>query len=221
MSFAFILDVCTWAAPIVLLIGIATGTLLYSLLDPIHRVLLVYCVTALLTDLTSRVFGELYNNNLFLIPLFGLAELGLFAVLYYKYLLGSQSKVLLLCLLSGLGFIAFETIAVYALDPGSFQSYSRVVDPFFIVLLSVLYFRKLGQEEIIHTELLQLNTVILLFFSLNLIFFLPVNFLINEHSPLKFWFWLANLVLTLCFYSFLIRSIWKRGKTRRHLHYGS
>jgi hypothetical protein len=60
-----------------------------------------------------------------------------------------------------------------------------------------------------------------IYFSLNLIFFLPVNFLINVASSVKFYFWSANLLLTISFYTFLCKEIWKNGSTRKRLRSGS
>jgi hypothetical protein len=49
---------------------------------------------------------------------------------------------------------------------------------------------------------------------LNIIIFLPLDFLISEDSIFNFYIWFANLGVTVLFYLFLIYSIWKNGRIR-------
>ncbi len=216
MFFKDLIYYATYLSPLLLLLGLIVGGLYYKYLSPQHKTLYYYLLAAIIIDILGRIFEAAYGNNLILIPVFGVLELISFSVLYYLHLLKTKSIPLLLIICAGLFYIIFEIWTVKSVDPKVFQSYSRVVDAFIIVLMSILfYLKKVDEDDAIELNLFSLNAAILIYFSLHLIFFLPINFLINESSQLKFYFWSVNLLVTLSFYLFLIRSIWKNGKTQK------
>lgn len=217
MTTKLLVEAMTYSLPLLLLAGLVLTSMWFTALDNIHRLFFCYLSMALLVDILSRFFGIFLRNNLLLIPLFGLLELGFFTVLYWRFFLQKQPRILLIVPLAALGFIVWETSLGSWLTPERFHAYSRVVDPIAVVFMCMLHFREIGDAFPVPAERMRLNSGILLFFSLNMVFFLPVNFLINVPAQLKFWFWLANFFLTLLFYAFLIREIWKNGKTQRSL----
>ncbi|MCW3083858.1 MAG: hypothetical protein JWP12_1224 [Bacteroidetes bacterium] len=217
----FFIELFTYCMPLLLIAGVIIGLFRFLALNAVHRLLLGYLAMALIIDVLSRIFGIVMHNNLLFIPLFGFLELAFFTWLYFRYFLPSQSRFLLIVPVIGLGFIAWEFYQGEWMDPLHFNAYSRVVDPVTVVFLCMLHFREIGNAVPLAVERMRMNSAILLFFSLNLVFFLPVNFLINVPSQLKFYFWLANLILTMAFYTFLIFEIWKNGKTRPSLVPGS
>ncbi|AWG24380.1 hypothetical protein [Flavobacterium kingsejongi] len=220
MTFYELLDLFTFVSPIVLFVGVVTGVYCYRSLDLSHKVIMYYLLIALSTDIISRIYGHVYGNNLIFILIFALLELGVFSILYYN-LLKKNKKVFLIGIGIAVLFMLWEIWSLKMLHVADFQSYSKVVDTFLIVCFSIAYFfEKINSQTQTEWDLFLLNSVILGFFSLNLIFFLPINYLINETSILKFYFWFANLILTLLFYVFLTRAIWKNGRTHKQLHRG-
>ena len=219
MSFFVILDVITYASPILLLYGCLIGLRYYESLGHVQKLVLIYFLMCLIIEISSHVISIIYKNNLLFIPLFGLLELIVLTTLYRKYLLRKENKILNYSILASIAFILYELISISYFDVAGFQSYSRVIDTFLIVCMSLLFLKQKinGEPNFKHFVL---NAVILVYFSLNLIIFLPINFLINEGSMLKFYFWMANLIFTLFFYTALIFILWKHGKAQRQLLYG-
>lgn len=212
MTFYQFLDYLTYLSPALLLTGIGIGMYRYKSLDLSHKMLLLYISVALCTDLTSRIYGHLFGNNLIFIILFSFFELIIFTILYQFCFFEKKSRTLFLLTLVASGFIIWELGSLHKINPKQFQSYSKVMDAFVILLYTLTYFfQKVGKYKTTQTEQLRLNAAILIFFSLHLLFFLPINFLINVSSGVKFYFWMANLVLTLIFYAFINWEIWKNG----------
>ena len=221
MTFYEILRLSTLLSPAVLLIGTILGFYFYRYLDKIYRGITWFLLIMLLIDSTGR-FIEDYGNNLLVLLFYSLVEMLLFIFFYYTYLFKAKHRFILgLCFIALL-YIIWEIITLQNVEANSFQSYSKVVDNFVIITLCLAYFHeRINIFKESKWENFRLNAVILVFFFINMIFFLPINFLINESTGLKFYFWLGNLVITVAFYSYLTHSIWKNGRTRRLLPSGS
>ena len=95
-----------------------------------------------------------------------------------------------------------ETSLINSKDVTSFQSYSKVFIAFLIVFMSLYYILQQikREQKIVHRNLV---FAIITYFSLELIFLLPLNFLINYKSELVFYIWLLRLSSNLLFYSYL------------------
>ncbi|WP_286911807.1 hypothetical protein [Flavobacterium sp. UBA4197] len=218
MTFYQVLDYLTYLSPALLLSGIGIGLFRYKSLDISHKLIMLYFATALCTDLVSRIYGQLFGNNLIFIIVFSLLELIVFSILYQFCFFEKKSRTLFALIAVAIGFIIWELFSLQTISPQQFQSYSKVMDAFVIILLAITYFfQKVGRNKETPKDVLRMNAVILIFFSLHLLFFLPINFLINVSSELKFYFWCANLVITLLFYAFLNWEIWKNGLSRKPL----
>jgi hypothetical protein len=97
-------------------------------------------------------------------------------------------------------------------DPFKFYSYSRAIDAILIVVFSIVhFFDQLGEDSKEARLEFMLTAGFLIYFSLNIIFLLPFNFLINWKSELKFYFWFAFSLSILIFYFYLIALIWING----------
>lgn len=215
MTFLEILSLFTNLSPIILTVGIFLGIFCYKKVDTLRKILIFYLCVMLLLDLTARYLGEVYGNNLVLIPIYGFSDLTMFSIFYYFLGIKNNKKIklfLILILILSAAFTFSEVMKVYNLPSSEFESYSKVISTLVIVFLSLGFFlEKIYMKKNISSDMFMLNSGILLFYSLNLIIFLPIDFLING-SELKFYFWLVNLVITLTFHTFLITSIWKNGK---------
>lgn len=212
----WIIETLTLGSPLILFFGIILGLKYYARLDDFHRLLLLYLFVALIIDLLGRIMAFYFNNNLILIPIFGLLELLLLSSIYFKYLIGIKNKLWAIPIAILVLFNLYEILNLINIEPKDFYCNSRVLDSLAIVIMSIIFYIKtIANEDPIKPGLLFLNTIIFAFHSLNLILYLPINFLINEQSNIKFHFWSISLFLTLIFYVSMIRIIWMHGKNHK------
>ena len=218
MSLDDIFEFIMYLSPVFLIVGVSVGTYFYESLSKVYKILLLYLWVCLMIDLLGHISAITLGNNLVFIPIFGIVELVIISLLYRKFLL-VKNKALGVIILLAVSYMLYELVHLTYFEPTKFQSYARVIDTFLLVSMSLLYtFQKVRQEP--NMNYFSLNSTILIYFSVNLIIFLPINFLINEASMLKFYFWIANLIFTLLFYAALTLIIWKHGKTQRQLRFG-
>lgn len=224
MHFNEILQLLNFLSPTILFIGLCIGCFFYKNLDSVHKWMLFYLLAMILVDFSSRIFRS-DGNNLIILPAFSLIEVLLFIVLYKRYLLKKNHKILTFLALCGIVYIITEIFMNFIIKDvvaKDFQPYAKVVDNFIVIISAfVFFYEKINIFKESKWDYFRLNAVIIVFFSLNMIFFLPFNFLINESSGLKFYFWLGNLIITVLFYSYLTHCIWKNGRTHKLLPSGS
>jgi len=219
MDFLKFYNLLNFVSPVILIVGLIFGFYTYRSLDVIHKSITVYLAVMLLVDITGRIFGHYRGNNLIVLLAYSLIELLLFLYFYYKFLFKIQHKVIIGLSVLAISYIFWE-IYVFNPDAKKFQTYSKIVDNFMIIMLALAFFyEKISVFKESKWNNFKLNAVILVFFSINMLFFLPYNFIIN--AAIGFWFWLGILISTSLFYLYLINSIWKNGRTRRLLPSGS
>jgi len=216
VEFYDLVNFSTYLSPVFLVLGVGIGIYFFKSIDIFHKILVVYLASMLSIDMLARVFGEVYGNNLIFIPILGFTELLLFSVFYYFSGLHENSAIkFFLFGITAISFLfsAWEIYKVYDIPIEEFESYSKAISTFVVVLLSIGYFiENIRKRKNISAGEFLLNSGILMYFSLELILFLPIDFLINDDSGLKYYFWFANLIFTLVFYNFLIISVWKNGR---------
>ena len=169
-------------------------------------------------DLASRFLGG-SGNNLIILPLFSLIELAFFVFFYNKYLLNKANKILAGIGVAGALFIVAEILQYFVfntLNVKQFQPYAKVADNFIVIIMALVFFyQKMNSYSETKWDNFKLNIAILIFFTFNTIIFLPFNFLINESSGVKHYFWIGNLVMLLLFYIYLTSLIWKNGRVKQ------
>jgi hypothetical protein len=199
-------------------IAFILSVIVYKKLDPLHKSLRTYLFLMLVVDITSKVLGRVYNNNLILLPIFSFVELAFFIYFYNVYLLKKRNYVLMGIGLTGLMFIIAEFLQYFifnTLDIKQFQPYAKVTDNFIIVLMALtFYLQKMNDFRETKWDNLRLNTVILIFFTLNAIMFLPYNFIINSTGDAKFYIWTINMIIMLLFYTYLAIAIWRNCRSK-------
>jgi hypothetical protein len=214
-------NIISFTSPFVLLVGVLFGVLKFRRLKKSNQLLVFYLGFSLTFDLLSRYFGYIAQSkyNLFLIPIYGFLELGFLSVLYYRYILRSKSKYLL-------SFIVFMHLLILVeiffgkglFHPESFQSFGKVIADASIILYSIYFYLKIFKGQIpIRSEYAFLNAVVLIYFSINLIIYLAINFLVNAQFKLVVAFWIINLLSVIIFELILISLLWKDGRTRKTL----
>lgn len=220
MNIPFLLAIITYIIPIVLIAGIGIGIYYYKFIKKEYRLLLLYLGICLVTDIISRIVGVIYGNNLIFIVIFSFLELLFFSIYYQIAFFKRRIWVYTIISSIALIFIAWEIVDLWNVPPSEFQSYSRVISGFFIIAIAINYLFEKIEEKQKQSSLIKLNYAFIIFYSLHLIFFLPINFLINVPSSIKFYFWSANLLLMVTFYVYLGREIWRNGLTQKRLHSG-
>lgn len=216
MDIAKTVTTITWFSPSILLIGICIGIYFYNSLNAINKSISFYLLVMLLVDLSGRVLKYTYGNNLIVLPIYSLLELIMFVLFYYKFLFKAKHRLILGLSIMAMLYIVWEIINLERLETRKFQSYAKVADNFVIITLALgFFYEKINIFKESKWDNFRLNAVILIFFSINMLFFLPINFLINERSGLNHYFWISNLVITILFYLFLISFIWKNGRIRK------
>lgn len=219
MTFYDFVKLLALFSPVMLLIGVMIGVYKFKYLDIYHRGITIYFVMLLVIDIASRFLHT--GNNLFILLIYSLLELIIFIYFYYKYVYKRHHILLLVMSFLSITYLIYE-IVIFEFETKKFQTYSKVVDNFTIVMLILTFFHeRINLFKDSKWDNFRLNVVLLVFFSINLVFFLPYNFLINESTDLKFYFWLGIVISTVAFYSYLTHSIWKNGRTRRLLPSGS
>jgi len=207
----------TVAACIVLVLGLVVSVALYKKLDGMHKSLAVYLGLMLGVDLLSRLVGYvLSNNNLIVMFIFTFIELSFFMYFYKRHLFKKRQRALTLIGFAGLAYMVGEALLIFVfrgLDFKQFQPYSKVVDNFIIILMALGYLHeKMNRFREDRWGNFRLNSIILVFFTLNTIVFLPFNFMINEKSGVQFYFLTGNAIVISLFNLYLMYEIWKNGR---------
>lgn len=216
MTFYDFVDLSTNLIPLCLFTGLGLSARRFNRLDKTYRLLTCYLLLAFVADILSRVLAYTNNNNLPLVLLFGFFELLFFAVLYFSAWLKKPSYIMRMLVAAGLAYMLWEIFGLRFRETNAFQSYVRPADAFLVVLLSLTFFaEKIRRHEHPEWPLFRLNTAILVYSSASFVFFLPMNFMINQRSDTKMAVWLAYILVTLLFYIFLIREICINGSNRK------
>lgn len=176
-------------------------------------------IFALLIDIASRIFMLTIKYNLFLIPIFGLMELFLFSFIYYKYIFRTYNKIALAVIIVAIVVVVQDLFFREKLfDPSRFNSFGKVVSDLVILFAALLHiFRSMNSSLPFRKDYLILSFVLLFYFSINMLFTVAINFLVNEKMNIVFAFWAINLIFTLLFYIALSLLIWQNGRIRKSL----
>lgn len=219
MNFIEILQQLNYASPISLLVGLIIAIYYRNRLDKLHKTIAFYLFLMLSVDITSRFIKEIFSTNLIMLLIYSFVELLFYLYLYRQCLFKKKYLSLSIIGVVGLLYILGEILLFVVfkeLNPKEFQPYSKVVDNFIVILMALLFFHeKINAFNDTKWTNFRLNIAILLYFTINLLVFLPFNFLVNESTGLKFYFWTINLIITVLFYIYLTSLIWQNTKKSR------
>lgn len=222
MDFEEIIKYLPKITPLLLVVGLLIGIIRFRFLNGIHRSLLLYFLLMLIIDLAGRILKAYFGMNLILFPIYSLVEMCFFIYFYKRHFLKSANLFISLLGISGALFIFGEILYYFVFNefnPKQFQPYSKVVDNFVVILIVMRFlYEKINKFQETKWDNFPLNIVVLAYFTLNLIFLLPFNFLVNESTGIKFYFLYTNIVLMVVFYIYLICSVWKNGRLQ-HLSF--
>jgi len=173
---------------------------------------------ALVADITFRLIGD-RGPNLFFIPIYALFELALLSYWYYHYLLNRSKTVIYLAIFTVFAIVLDLVFLSNLFSIKDYQSYGKVMADAAIIFYTVLFYWR-GLRKIPSNELLQLNTAVLCYFTINFLMFASINFLVNASSEIITVFWVMNILVTFLFYSLITYRLWQHGKTPKPLQFG-
>ena len=203
---------------VVLTVGFSLGIFTYRKLDVLHQNIFVYLGLMLGVDLAGKLCDHYLHVNVIMFPIFSFIELFFYIYLYNKYLFYKPSKIIIGLGCVGLVYIVAEFLQYFVfntLNIKQFQPYSKIADNFVIILMAlVFYYQKMNSFNETKWTNFKLNTVILIYFTINAIVFLPFNFIINETIGVRFYIWTINVVIILLFYIYLTALVWKNGRKK-------
>lgn len=199
-----ILKILIWIITLILLVGVIIGYSSFKYSNIITKSITVYLAVMLLADVVGKIYFLLGINNQFILPVYSFVELLLFTFFYNKYMLSKRYKILIAINILAMFFILWDIVTFSFTSAKDFQSYAKVFDNFGIILLALTYcYEKLDQPSVAKWKNFRLNIVIAVFFTINLIFFLPYNFIINDNAGIQFYFWFGIAIITIIFYIYL------------------
>jgi hypothetical protein len=206
-------------SPIVLLTGVIIGTINIKKNPEIGQLIFGYFIAGLLLEITSRYWGQVNEakNNLIFLSISGIVDFLFFTVLYIRFFFGRKRTWLLFLSFPTLILLFYMMYHKAALIPSAFDAYDKVICDGIIVFYALLSSYDLinGKEEV-RTDVMRVNAVVLLFFSLDLLFSLTTNFLINAGTHFVIYFWILRFVLLTTLYTTLAYTLWQIGKNRKH-----
>ena len=188
----------TYLVPLILSILIVyTGT--KSPFNVLKFALLGYLITSLAFYFMGEFLGTIFNNNLILIPIFGVIELLWFSLIY-RVITGDRRYYLItipsfFCLIYELNTIDFHL-------PVHVESYTRFVSTLSMLILALFYCFTLlkNKWKTYVPSLFFFNAALLIYASFSCLYYLPLHFLLNGESESKFLLWFINIIITLLFY---------------------
>ncbi|PRD56652.1 hypothetical protein [Sphingobacterium gobiense] len=219
------LDAATWSIPILLTLSLAALICYRKAANPWDYYVFAYLAIALIVDLSSRYWLSFHTDNLVFVQLYALAELMLVGIMYMRFFLTRLRKIGWLLLFFTGSFVTWE-FAHHILqdtdqDFSYYQSYSRVVVSATLVtygLMSLL--QRVRRSERMDHQKVRLIVALTFYYSLNFIFYLPINFFVTAHTHFKFLLWAINLLVTNVFYIYLTLYLWRFGKKKKPLFSG-
>ncbi len=219
MDISLFMRSLTLVSPIVLLTGVIIGTINIKKNPEIGQLIFGYFIAGLLLEITSRYWGQVNEakNNLIFLSISGTVDFLFFTVLYIRFFFGRKRTWLLFLSFPTLILLFYMMYHKAALIPSAFDAYDKVICDGIIVFYALLSSYDLinGKEEV-RTDVMRVNAVVLLFFSLDLLFSLTTNFLINAGTHFVIYFWILRFVLLTTLYTTLAYTLWQIGKNRKH-----
>ncbi len=204
--------------PAILLVGVVVGTIYFKSLSPIYRGFTIYLWLCLIFDFFNRLFGHVFENNLMLIPIFGLFEFTFFSVMYRYYLFDKNYRWISPFFCFVLFIMLYDTFYAFGLPIVEYQSYTRILDSLAILIYGFVFLFQLLSKNLRYAKtMLKVIATSIFYGAISLIVFLPINFLIKAESKndVRLWVFSIHFVATSMFYIELILAIWKSGKTQQ------
>lgn len=182
-------------------------------IDRFHKFLFFYLCMMLFMEVLSHYVALILNTNHSVLSLYALTELCFFTVLYQQFFLKENFKKLLPIAVTGALYILAEFFYYFVFNdfnPQSYQPYCKVAENIVVLLiaLNVLNSGVFANDAAAWGKF-WFNVVIIIFFTLDTLFFLPFNFFVNAPLNSKFVFWMVHLFSVVLFYGYLTSLVFK------------
>ena len=201
-------------------IPLLCGALIFRVVPKPIRYLTILAGFALITEIISTVLAKENTSNLFLFHIYPSIEFVLFLLIYQTYFRsGKEQKALRAIGGLFLLFSIFNTLFIQHIR--EFNTHGRALECLLLVVLSIAYLQmkilKVGTPDSQDRSMFWINTAVLLYFPLNLVFFLMSNYLL-KHIPdqLHITLWTVHAYLSIAQYllfTIAIYTAWRRQKS--------
>ncbi|WP_074961422.1 hypothetical protein [Flavobacterium akiainvivens] len=159
----------------------------------------------------SYIIEKWSDNNMILLHIYSFVELSFMLYLYKKEMFRKPQRFLTILGIAGLCYIFAEMLLIFVfkgLSLKDFSPYAKVADNFIIILFALAFI----SERVNHFQEkewgnFRLNIIFLVFFTINTLFFLPFNFMVNAGTITKFYFFAGHLTILALFYLYLTFEI--------------
>ncbi len=175
-----------------------------------------YLMLALLFAVSGLIIGKLYGYNLFMIPLFGLADY----FFWSRFFTLKKSKWRKQLVWMDTLLVVYVFFEVYQLSAGKdflVIPGASLANLFIVIVMIYSYLKVFRIESAISWGIYSLVFVYALF---NCFFYLFLDFSIYWEDEYKFFVWLFRSFLLHMFYLFLPYYQWKIGKNPQHFSFG-
>ncbi len=195
------------------------GLLLFQRAEKSIRYLTVLLGIACITELTSKALAIRGISNLFLFHIYPVAELFLFTLIYRPHFRTARARNTL----SGtaIGFLIFTLVNTVFFQPlHEFNTYGRSLESLLLSVVSITYLMTEinSMESVTKREqpMFWINTAVLMYFPLNLVFFFMSNFLWTHFSrEFNNFLWDIHALLSLVQYLIFTIAIYTNWKSRK------
>jgi len=173
------------------------------------KVLCLSIFFALFVEIITRILWLLNKPNLFILPIYVVIELGLLLWMYSLVLNSSfliRNKVWLILAFTVLvacdSYFKFEVV----------HSVGRIIESAIVIMLVVAYFYKTFQElkvqDLWQEPFFWISSGLLLFFSVNILIYIFVNFLLLYSKELNHQIWVVHSFLNALLYCSYSLALW-------------
>lgn len=219
MDVSLFMRLLTLVSPIILVIGVIIGGVNIKRNPKIGQLIFGYFIAALLVEGASRYLGQMNSakNNLIFLSVAGIVDLLFFSALYIGFFFHRKRVWLLFISMPTLLLLIYMMYRKIALTPSAFDAYDKVICDVIIVFYALVSsYDIISMKEEIRQDVMRVNAASLLFFSLDLLFSLATNFLVNAGTHFVIYFWILRFVLLTTLYTTLVYTLWQIGKNRKH-----
>jgi hypothetical protein len=205
-------------APIPLGVAGVVGVVRFRRLDATMRGLLALVGCGLLMETVAHILQWQHRPNIFLTPLDAALEFALIAWMYRRTL---QPWPLTRYLPAIIGLFWLFTVVSYVLQSQlvQFSPVQRFIESLLVLLLVLLYFYKLGHDEVVfqleREPMFWVSAGLLLYFAGNVLIFISSNYLLQFSQQLNQQVWAVHAVLYMLLCSCYTLALWLSPRTSK------
>jgi hypothetical protein len=176
-----------------------------------EKIIFVYLVIALVTEISTFIYEYLFNSeNMLIINSYVIIEMATICLFYFYTLSYKRFRFIILAIITL--FILFSIFQM-ALERKGISNISLTFESIIIIVLSILLFNDLlintRYSNILSAPIFWINSGFLLFFSGNLILHLFSQFLQTYAQKALYELWGFHSVLNIILYILISIGFWK------------